>query len=101
MAEVSLRSFLPLMLVTALLVYEEWVSFPSCKLLSSDPGGASPEDLKVMMVSDLLLLGSEAGFVNHYFSDYYMSKFFRVNLVLCLIFPSSFQLCSFSCLHVF
>ncbi|KAL1121244.1 hypothetical protein V6Z11_D01G218900 [Gossypium hirsutum] len=30
-----------------------------------------------MMVANLLLLGSEAGFVNLYFRDYYMSKFFK------------------------
>ncbi|EOY16054.1 Calcineurin-like metallo-phosphoesterase superfamily protein, putative isoform 2 [Theobroma cacao] len=30
-----------------------------------------------MMVANLLLLGSDAGFVNLYFRDYYMSKFFK------------------------
>ncbi|KAK9269987.1 hypothetical protein L1049_025560 [Liquidambar formosana] len=30
-----------------------------------------------MMVANLLLLGSEAGYMNAYFRDYYMSKFFR------------------------
>lgn len=46
-----------------------------------------PEDLKVMMVANLLLLGSEAGFVELYFRDYYMTKFFRVIFqVFILIF---------------
>lgn len=47
-----------------------------------------------MMVANLLLHGSEAGFVNLYFRDYYMSKFFKVNFSFCnpclLIAVSSF-----------
>ncbi|KAL5098200.1 hypothetical protein RYX36_002527 [Vicia faba] len=35
------------------------------------------DSLKVMMVADLLLLGSEAGYINRFFTDHYMSKFFR------------------------
>ncbi|XP_061364016.1 uncharacterized protein LOC133307514 isoform X2 [Gastrolobium bilobum] len=73
--------------IVLLLVLEEWVSTPSCKVVPSiNPNlilqqhvqfGDDPDDLKVMMVADLLLLGSEAGYVNHFFRDYYMSKFFR------------------------
>lgn len=43
------------------------------------PEQESEDDLKVMLVANLLLFGSEAGFVNLYFRDYYMSKFFKVS----------------------
>lgn len=83
---VAWRPTLPLILIFALIVYEEWVSIPTCKIVPSAGDLGQPatesqddlEDLKVMMVANLLLLGSEAGFVNIYFRDYYMSKFFRV-----------------------
>ncbi|KAI4307366.1 hypothetical protein L6164_030566 [Bauhinia variegata] len=74
---------LSLFVITSLFAFEEWVSRPACKVIpSSNPGeafeyGEDPEDLKVMMVADLLLLGPEAGYVNHFFRYYYMSKFFR------------------------
>ncbi|KAH1122919.1 hypothetical protein J1N35_006079 [Gossypium stocksii] len=86
MAAVAWRSLLPVIMISIFMVYEEWVSFPSCKLLPSTTYSPdkhvenvddSLEDLKVMMVANLLLLGSEAGFVNLYFRDYYMSKFFK------------------------
>lgn len=75
------------MVVIALIVYEDWVSIPSCKVVPGanpkvgnveDEGGESTEeDLKVMMVANLLLLGSEASYVNTFFRDYYLSKFFK------------------------
>lgn len=37
-----------------------------------------PDDLKVVMVANLLLLGSQAGYFNAFFRNYYLSKFFRV-----------------------
>ncbi|KAK8315141.1 hypothetical protein V6Z12_D01G220200 [Gossypium hirsutum] len=86
MAAVAWRSLLPVIMISIFMVYEDWVSFPSCKLLPSTTYSPdkhvenvddSLEDLKVMMVANLLLLGSEAGFVNLYFRDYYMSKFFK------------------------
>ncbi|XVE95338.1 hypothetical protein REPUB_Repub02eG0088400 [Reevesia pubescens] len=86
MVAVAWRSLLPVIIICTFLVYEEWVSFPSCKLLPNTVNHPdehvvnqddSPEDLKVMMVANLLLLGSEAGFFNLYFRDYYMSKFFK------------------------
>ncbi|TYH31973.1 hypothetical protein ES288_A01G214300v1 [Gossypium darwinii] len=86
MAAAAWRSLLPVIMISIFMVYEEWVSFPSCKLLPSTTYSPdkhvenvddSLEDLKVMMVANLLLLGSEAGFVNLYFRDYYMSKFFK------------------------
>jgi hypothetical protein len=73
---------LALIIIFALVVYEEWVSTPSCTDLDHQPAIElnldHPDDLKVMMVANLLLLGSEAGFFNLYFRDYYLSKFFRV-----------------------
>ncbi|KAK8370940.1 hypothetical protein V6Z12_A01G211400 [Gossypium hirsutum] len=87
MAAAAWRSLLPVIMISIFMVYEEWVSFPFCKLLPSTTYSPdkhvenvddSLEDLKVMMVANLLLLGSEAGFVNLYFRDYYMSKFFKV-----------------------
>ncbi|KAK2659677.1 hypothetical protein Ddye_006210 [Dipteronia dyeriana] len=95
MGAISWTSMLPLIVVTSLFVYDEWVSAPSCKTLPGldrrqhDPVTDS-DDLKVMMVANLLLLGSEAGFVNRYFRDYYMAKFFRksfhtVNLDMLLV----------------
>ncbi|KAG8503899.1 hypothetical protein CXB51_001868 [Gossypium anomalum] len=86
MAAAAWRSLLPVIMISIFMVYEEWVSFPSCKCLPSTTYNPdkhvenvddSLEDLKVMMVANLLLLGSEAGFVNLYFRDYYMSKFFK------------------------
>ncbi|KAE8077343.1 hypothetical protein FH972_015915 [Carpinus fangiana] len=79
---VAWRPVLPLITIFALIAFEEWVSVPSCKTVPSaahlgQPAAESEEDLKVMMVANLLLLGSEAGFVNLYFRHYYMSKFFR------------------------
>eukprot|EP00257_Ricinus_communis_P024005 XP_015584140.1 metallophosphoesterase 1 isoform X1 [Ricinus communis] len=78
------KPLLPLLLFAFLFVYEEWVSVPSCTVVPAssqqndvvavkNPG----EDLKVMMVANLLLLGSKASFFDQYFRDYYMSKFFR------------------------
>lgn len=92
MAAVAWRSLLPVIMISIFMVYEDWVSFPSCKLLPSTTYSPdkhvenvddSLEDLKVMMVANLLLLGSEAGFVNLYFRDYYMSKFFKVKFSFC------------------
>ncbi|XVF64748.1 hypothetical protein PTKIN_Ptkin09bG0191800 [Pterospermum kingtungense] len=83
MVAVAWRSLFPVIIISAFVVYEEWVSFPSCKLVPNTADehvgnqDDSPEDLKVMLVANLLLLGSEAGFVNLYFRDYYISKFFK------------------------
>ncbi|XAR62179.1 hypothetical protein NMG60_11016840 [Bertholletia excelsa] len=70
---------LPLILIAALVVFEDRVSNPSCKVVPAGEqlaGEDHPDDLKVMMVSNLLLLGSEAGYWNIFFRDYYLSKFF-------------------------
>ncbi|XVE60461.1 hypothetical protein DITRI_Ditri05aG0130400 [Diplodiscus trichospermus] len=86
MVAVAWRSLFPLVIISAFVIYEEWVSFPSCRLLPNTADlpdehvgneDDSPEDLRVMMVANLLLLGSEAGFIDLYFRDYYMSKFFK------------------------
>ncbi|KAM5575802.1 hypothetical protein ABKV19_014650 [Rosa sericea] len=77
---VALKPLLPIIILSSLLLYEEWVSTPSCK---PEPGpepdpaqAAHPDDLKVMMVANLLLLGSESGYFDLLFRDYYTSKFF-------------------------
>ncbi|OMO94254.1 hypothetical protein COLO4_16444 [Corchorus olitorius] len=87
MVAVEWRSLLPVILVSSLIVYEEWVSFPSCRLLPDTTANHpnkhvgreddSPQDLKVMIAANLLLLGSEAGFVNLHFRYYHMAKIFK------------------------
>ncbi|XWS23865.1 hypothetical protein CRYUN_Cryun28dG0052000 [Craigia yunnanensis] len=86
MVAVAWMSLLPVIIISALIVNEEWVSFPSCNVLPNTTNhpdehvgneNDSPEDLKVMLVANLLLLGSEAGFFNLYFRYYCMSKFFK------------------------
>ncbi|XP_019456121.1 PREDICTED: metallophosphoesterase 1-like [Lupinus angustifolius] len=82
---IGLRA-LSLIAIASLLVFEEWVSTPTCKLIPNktlhfpqfhDHDDDNSDEFKVMMVAELLLLGSEAGYVNQFFRDYYMSKFFR------------------------
>ncbi|GFZ10032.1 hypothetical protein Acr_21g0006310 [Actinidia rufa] len=74
------RRVLPLIVIAALIIFEDRVSIPSCEVVV--PTGEQnveenhPDDLKVMMVANLLLLGSEAGYRNIFFRDYYLSKFF-------------------------
>ncbi|KAK1257972.1 hypothetical protein QJS04_geneDACA013311 [Acorus gramineus] len=82
------RTALPLLIVAALVAFEEWVSIPSCEVSSGEGGGGDPkagnlsgsEDLKLMIVADLLLMGSEAGPITAYFRDSYTAKFFRKSL---------------------
>lgn len=87
----GMRRILPLIIIGVLIVYEDRISIPSCAVVP----GANPEeghvdeqyyhlhndddddDLKVMMVANLLLLGSEAGYFNLFFRDHYLSKFFK------------------------
>ncbi|XP_024971077.1 metallophosphoesterase 1-like [Cynara cardunculus var. scolymus] len=74
-----------LFLVTILhIFYENWVPTPSCDVV---PGvsnqeihqGKVEDDLKVMMVADLLLSGHESrsGYLDLHFKDFYFSRFFR------------------------
>lgn len=49
-----------------------------------------------MMVANLLLLGSKAGLFDHYFRDYYMSKFFRV---IFFFFGFVLAMCLLKCLN--
>lgn len=90
MGAIAWSSVLPLIIVSSLIIYDEWVSTPSCKVVpgsDSEEYDSGTDDLKVMMVANLLLLGSESGVVNRYFRDYYMAKFFRViYYYLCLHF---------------
>ncbi|KAL8253229.1 hypothetical protein R6Q59_036922 [Mikania micrantha] len=64
--------------------YENWLPTPACTVV---PGANNQEihrpqvkdDLKVMMVADLLLSGRESGsgYLDQYFKDFYFSRFFR------------------------
>ncbi|KAF2291521.1 hypothetical protein GH714_025099 [Hevea brasiliensis] len=85
------KLLLPLLLFGILFPYEDWVSTPSCTIVPTtaypnqeyvvDKEDNTEEDLKVMMVANLLLYGSEAGIFNQYFRDYYLSKFFMYLLL--------------------
>lgn len=86
-----------LILIFALVIYEEWVSIPSCKLVPTSTTDLEldldhPDDLKVMLVANLLLLGSDSPFFNSNFRDYYLSKFFRVFSLFCTICTSKMYL---------
>lgn len=73
---------LSLLVVIVLIILDDWLATPSCKSVLNidldEPIGDHPEDLKVMVVANLLLLGSEASFVNIFFRDQYISKSFKV-----------------------
>ncbi|KAK2984672.1 hypothetical protein RJ640_006655 [Escallonia rubra] len=82
----ALRPLLILFVATvALIAYEDRVAIPSCNVVPGGGdldeghvhGGDRPGDLKVMMVANLMLLGSEAGYKNTLFRDQYLSKFFK------------------------
>ncbi|KAE8731261.1 Calcineurin-like metallo-phosphoesterase superfamily protein, putative isoform 2 [Hibiscus syriacus] len=86
MVSVTWRSLMPVIIISSFIIYEEWVSFPSSKILPNTAYNPdkqvgneddSPEDLKVMMVVNLLLLGSEAGFANLYFRLLHVQKSFQ------------------------
>lgn len=76
------KPLLPLLLALALVAVEYMISEPSC-VVSGRVGEAErhSDDLKVMMVADLLLLGSDAGYTDTFFRDPFKSKFFRVVLL--------------------
>ncbi|KAL6962664.1 hypothetical protein U1Q18_037623 [Sarracenia purpurea var. burkii] len=71
---------LPLIVITVTVILEDRVSIPSCEVVPAREQKHveedQPDDLKVMMVANLLLLGSEAGYWNIFFRDYYLAKFF-------------------------
>ncbi|KAK1391302.1 Calcineurin-like metallo-phosphoesterase superfamily protein [Heracleum sosnowskyi] len=83
----ALIKLLPFIIIIILIIYEDRISTPSCKLVpSSNPPekvagencqNSGEDDLKVMIVANLLLLVSEAGYFNFFFRDYYLSKFFK------------------------
>ncbi|XP_065024746.1 uncharacterized protein LOC135649823 [Musa acuminata AAA Group] len=74
----SLRPVLPLVMVAVLIAVEERISGPSCVASGRGGEGAThSDDLKVMMVADLLLLGSDASYADTFFRDSFTSKFFR------------------------
>ncbi|KAK9162942.1 hypothetical protein Syun_003844 [Stephania yunnanensis] len=78
---VTWKSIVPLLFLAALVIFEERVSVPSCVIVPRDDdveeSGIESKELKVMMVSNLLLMGSEARYLNVYFRDSYTTKFFR------------------------
>lgn len=77
----SWRSFLPLLAIIPLIIYEEMVSIPTCVTLPHHSDySPTPTDVTVMLVADLLLMGSEAGYMNLIFRHSYMTKFFRKSL---------------------
>ncbi|GFY85807.1 hypothetical protein Acr_04g0005450 [Actinidia rufa] len=84
------RRVLPLIVIAALGIFEDRVSIPFCKVVV--PAGEQnveedhPDDLKVMMVANFLLLSSEAGYRSIFFLDYYLSKFFAVCVQCSYIF---------------
>ncbi|CAM0913685.1 unnamed protein product [Alopecurus aequalis] len=65
--------YLPLLLLAALLAFEDWLSTPSCSGGSPAPDPASG-DLRAMMVADLMLLGSDATYADRFFRGHVMSK---------------------------
>ncbi|XP_059631406.1 uncharacterized protein LOC132274200 [Cornus florida] len=85
---VPLTRMLSLIIITFLIFYEDRVSIPSCEVVPRPNQDDEyhhhhhhhPEDLKVMIVADLLLLGSEAPYINIFFRDHYLSQFFRKSI---------------------
>ncbi|KAM3194248.1 hypothetical protein ACQJBY_070739 [Aegilops geniculata] len=71
--------WLPLLLVAALLAFEDWLSTPSCS-----GGEPAPDldtgDLRAMMVADLMLLGSDATYADRFFRDHVTSKLFTKSI---------------------
>ncbi|KAI4339738.1 hypothetical protein MLD38_024647 [Melastoma candidum] len=75
----------PAFVVSLVFLATDWVSLPSCGLLIPigghprvvDPPEGSQQDLRVMLVGDLLLSGDDSSFLDSYFRDYYLSQFFR------------------------
>ncbi|CAL5043720.1 unnamed protein product [Urochloa decumbens] len=65
---------LPLLLVAALLAFEDWLATPSCS--GGPPAAHDPGELRAMMVADLMLLGSDATYADRFFRDHIMYKFF-------------------------
>ncbi|XP_052160684.1 uncharacterized protein LOC127778076 [Oryza glaberrima] len=75
--------WLPLLLVGALLAFEAWLATPTCSGGSTAPAPApapAPGDLRVMMVSDLMLLGSDATYADRFFRNHVMSKLFAKSI---------------------
>ncbi|KAE8820652.1 Metallophosphoesterase 1 [Hordeum vulgare] len=71
--------WLPLLLVAALLAFEDWLSTPSCSGGSPAPDLAAG-DLRAMMVADLMLLGSDATYADRFFRDHVTSKLFTKSI---------------------
>jgi hypothetical protein len=84
---------LPLLLVAALLAFEDWLSTPSCS--DGPPAASGPGDLRAMMVADLMLLGSDATYADRLFRDHVMYKFFHVSdqIQMRATVPNSSKIC--------
>jgi hypothetical protein len=95
--------YVPLLLIAALLTFEDWLSTPSCSGGSPAPEPASG-DLRAMMVADLMLLGSDATYADRFFRDYLMSKLIAVSHLSSQIQMRAIQIssncsCVCRCLH--
>uniref|UniRef100_J3MCJ6 Calcineurin-like phosphoesterase domain-containing protein n=1 Tax=Oryza brachyantha TaxID=4533 RepID=J3MCJ6_ORYBR len=75
--------WLPLLLLAAMLAFEDWLATPTCSggLTTPAPTPApAPGDLRVMMVSDLMLPGSDATYADRLFRNHVMSKLFAKSI---------------------
>ncbi|KAJ3700513.1 hypothetical protein LUZ61_004218 [Rhynchospora tenuis] len=72
-------SLLPILIFLSLFPLQERLTLPSCKLSCQSEASSShlSDDLRVMMVADLHLRGSDSSFVDSWFRDPYTSRFFR------------------------
>ncbi|PKA56756.1 hypothetical protein AXF42_Ash002059 [Apostasia shenzhenica] len=75
---VDWRPALPLLCISAYLILEELIAAPSCTVSPSGSHVATnPNGVKVMIVSDLLLKGPDAGYFDTVFRYTFISRFFR------------------------
>lgn len=73
------RSALPLLFIAAFFIFEDLITVPTCVIsdVGASPGAVGATKLKAMIVSDLLLKGSDAGYVDIIFRYNFISRFFR------------------------
>ncbi|KAL5703935.1 hypothetical protein ACHQM5_022426 [Ranunculus cassubicifolius] len=80
---ISWKSMFLVLIVLGWVIFEEIISIPSCKIVVRDTKiedvkvDSEEEEIRVMLVANLLLMGSEASYMNMYFRDSYMTKFFK------------------------
>lgn len=82
-----LKQILLIIFTFLYIFYENWVPTPSCDVVSNPNNqethhDVEEDDLKVMMVADLLLSGQRYGSgyldLDQHFKDFYFSRFFKV-----------------------